>query len=193
MGMIGRMDPVVIAAIVTTPTALIATAGAYAAGRLQARGAHRGPVDAVRRQHQRDAYASYLSALNAYAYATDWLRCLQRARTEMAGAEGGASSSHDYLSRVAAQARQVRAVAAPLLEPLRPALDVVSLEGPEHVADLAEAAYWTAHALGNASVVATTMGLLWEPDPDDDPNQIHAKLKADIAAFTEAARDYLNG
>jgi hypothetical protein len=64
------MDPAVTAAIITTPTAVIAAAAAYAAGRAQARGAHRGPVDAVRRQHQRDAYAEFLRAALSYQNST---------------------------------------------------------------------------------------------------------------------------
>ncbi|MFG2895052.1 hypothetical protein [Streptomyces sp. NPDC048248] len=55
------MDSAVIAALITTPTAVLAAAAAYAAGRAQARAAHRGPVDAVRRQHQREAYAALVA------------------------------------------------------------------------------------------------------------------------------------
>ncbi|MGW5781941.1 hypothetical protein [Streptomyces sp. NPDC003863] len=60
------MDPTMIAAIITSPTVVIAAAAAYAAGLRQARGAHRGPVDAVRRQHQRDAYAAMLVTANDF-------------------------------------------------------------------------------------------------------------------------------
>ncbi|MEU0300627.1 hypothetical protein ABZ252_14320 [Streptomyces sp. NPDC006175] len=52
------MDSAGIAALITTLTAVLAAATAYAAGRAPARAAHRGPVDAVRRQHQREAYAA---------------------------------------------------------------------------------------------------------------------------------------
>lgn len=60
------MDPAIIAALITTPTAVIAAAAAYAAGRSQARAAHHGPIDAVRRQHQRDAYADLTRAAWSY-------------------------------------------------------------------------------------------------------------------------------
>ncbi|MER5446804.1 hypothetical protein ABT065_14330 [Streptomyces sp. NPDC002764] len=183
------MDPAVISAIAAAPTTLVASAAAYAAGRLQARGAHRGPVDAVRRQHQRDAYAAYLSALNAYAYATEWGECLARARLRLAEIEGGASSEHFYPGYADPQARQVRADAGELLAPLRPALDVVSLEGPEHVAKLADQVCGTAYAVHYASNAATVLGPVREPGPDE----LHSRLLVEIAAFTEAARDYLNG
>ncbi|MEV8228912.1 hypothetical protein AB0P41_23100 [Streptomyces sp. NPDC079167] len=52
------MDSAGIAALITTLTAVLAAATAYAAGRAPARAARRGPVDAVRRQHQREAYAA---------------------------------------------------------------------------------------------------------------------------------------
>ncbi|MEV6993067.1 hypothetical protein AB0N87_28330 [Streptomyces sp. NPDC093228] len=187
------MDPAVIAAIVTTPTTLIAAAGAYAAGRHQARGAHRGPVDAVRRQHQRDAYATLLSALNTYAHATDWNQCLQRARLEMTEAEGGFISIHHPPDWAENHARHARVAAAPLLEPVRPALDVVSLEGPKHVADLAEMACLTAYSVKSAAVIVTVMEARRRSVSSDDPDQLHAMLRRYIAAFTEAARDYLNG
>jgi hypothetical protein len=56
------MDATVTAALITAAAAALGAAPAYAAGRAQARGAHRGPVDAVRRQHQRDAYAELIRA-----------------------------------------------------------------------------------------------------------------------------------
>ncbi|MDX3587908.1 hypothetical protein [Streptomyces europaeiscabiei] len=187
------MDPAVIAAIVTSPTALIAAAAAYAAGRHQAHGAHRGPVDAIRRQHQRDAYAALLSLLNTYAYETNWTRCLMQARQELAEAEGEANNAQHHPDDVDARAQQVRARAFPMLRPLRPTLDVVSLEGPGYVADLADEACETANALVRASNKATVMGSLWRPGPSEDPNELHGRLLKRITAFTVAARDYLNG
>jgi hypothetical protein len=50
------VDPAIVAALVAVPSALVAAAAAYAAGRRQAKGAHAGAVDAVRRPHQREAY-----------------------------------------------------------------------------------------------------------------------------------------
>lgn len=187
------MDPAVIAAIVTSPTPLIAAAAAYAAGRHQARGAHRGPVDAIRRQHQRDAYTALLSALNTYAYETSWERCLAQARQELAEAEGAGSSAHYHPGVADRRAKLARAGAGPLLEPLRPTLDVVSLEGPGPVADLANQACRTAYALAQASATAAIMGPLWQPAPDENPDQLHRRLLESIAAFTVTARDYLNG
>ncbi|MEU4492612.1 hypothetical protein AB0F96_03910 [Streptomyces sp. NPDC023998] len=150
-------------------------------------------MDAVRRQHQRDAYAAFLSGLNAYAYATDWERCLTQARQDLAEAEGGASSAHYHPGAADPGAKQVRSAAGSLLRPLRPTLDVVSLEGPGYVADLADQAYRAALAMGSASSAASVLGPLWVPLPDHDPNETHRRLLECIAAFTAAARDYLNG
>ncbi|MEU9575570.1 hypothetical protein AB0D62_38240 [Streptomyces massasporeus] len=60
------MDPAITAAIVATLTAV----AAYAGARSQARSARRGPIDAVRRQHQRDAYAELTRAAWSYAAIT---------------------------------------------------------------------------------------------------------------------------
>ncbi|WP_328632824.1 hypothetical protein [Streptomyces sp. NBC_00356] len=55
------MDASVIAALITTPTAVLAAGAAFAAGRVQGRGS----VDAVRRQHQRESYADLVGAAHA--------------------------------------------------------------------------------------------------------------------------------
>ncbi|MFB7247893.1 hypothetical protein ACFCYX_36140 [Streptomyces populi] len=64
------MDATVTAAFITAAAAALGAAPAYAAGRAQARGAHRGPIDAVRRQHQRDAYAELIRAAWQYHAST---------------------------------------------------------------------------------------------------------------------------
>lgn len=69
--MIPFMDPAVAAALVATPSALLAALAAYTAGRAQARSAQRAPIDAVRRQHQRDAYAELIRAAWAYVGSTE--------------------------------------------------------------------------------------------------------------------------
>ncbi|MDX3067151.1 hypothetical protein PV518_34105 [Streptomyces sp. ND04-05B] len=70
------MDPSIAAALITTPTTVLAAAAAYAAGRAQARSAHRGPVDAVRRQQQRDAYAELTRAARSYLASTETVKHL---------------------------------------------------------------------------------------------------------------------
>lgn len=191
--MIRHMDPTVIAALVTTPTALMASAVAYAAGRHQARGAHRGPVDAVRRQHQRDAYAAYLQALNAYAYAAELGQCTRQAMRDLAAAAGGSGDGTFPVGQVVDQAKRVRAKAETLLGPVRLTLDVVSLEGPKHVAELADQACKAANDLAIAAARATIDRPSWFQGPPVDPEALHSSLLERIAAFTTAARDYLNG
>lgn len=178
------MDPAVIAAVVASPTALIAAGAAYAAGRRQALGAQRGPVDAVRRQHQRDAYAAFLTAANTYADATDWTQCTRQARQEITG-------TPEPPIRMAAEmrARELRAQAAPTYSHLRAPLAVVSLEGPAHIAEQARRA---ALAVGIAAARnARTAGAFWETR--DETLDEHHALKDAIEAFTVAARDHLNG
>ncbi|MFE1909427.1 hypothetical protein ACFW96_38035 [Streptomyces gardneri] len=181
------MDPAVIAAVVATPTALIAAGAAYAAGRRQALGAQRGPVDAVRRQHQRDAYAAFLTAANTYADATDWSQCTRRARQEITDTRGPA-----IREAVELRAREMRFQAAPLLDAVRSPLAVVSLEGPAHVAELAQRAREAAFDVGIvAARAARTAGAFWETK--DETLDRHRALKDSIEAFTVAARDHLNG
>ncbi|MFF7409021.1 hypothetical protein [Streptomyces lydicus] len=127
------MDPQVIAAVVASPTALIAAAAAYMAGRHQARGAHRGPVDAVRRQDQRDAYAAFLQAAETYAYGTRRTVTIAQARAEIANSGGTVDPAG-----IDARAVVLRAEAAERDDTLRATLPVVQLEGPEHVATLAQ-------------------------------------------------------
>jgi hypothetical protein len=51
------MEPEVIAALISTPALLVTAADAWMAGGAQSRGAYHGPVDAVRRAAQCEAYA----------------------------------------------------------------------------------------------------------------------------------------
>ncbi|MDF3142138.1 MULTISPECIES: hypothetical protein [unclassified Streptomyces] len=184
------MDPAVIAAIVTSPTALIAAAAAYAAGRHQARGAHRGPVDAVRRQHQRDAYAAFLEAANTYAFENQATRSLRQAREEIP--ERGDRRLHR--DRVAQRVRELRSQAADAVDPLRRALPVVQLEGPEHIAELAQEVFsavimvrFAAHARnhGDSDEIANA-------NSTRSFGEEYQRLTDAITAYTTAARDYLN-
>lgn len=77
------MDPAVTAALISAPVTVVAAGAAFAAGRAQARGAHRGPVDAVRRQHQHDAYATFIAAVHAHLGRSYWNRCHREAREEL--------------------------------------------------------------------------------------------------------------
>ncbi|MGW1245226.1 hypothetical protein, partial [Streptomyces bobili] len=88
------MDSAIIAALISAPVAVVAAAAAYAAGRAQARGAHRGPVDAVRRQHQRDVYAAALAAAHTY------LEVLTKALDVSVGDEAGGEAEEGFVDVV---------------------------------------------------------------------------------------------
>lgn len=123
------MDPAITATVISAPIAVLAAGASYAAGRLQARGAHRGPVDAVRRQHQRDAYAALLAAANAVWVQTSPQRLLNQARAELSGSESTTLAEVNRRAAVIALRTSADDVFA--------ALAVVTLEGPEHVIEAA--------------------------------------------------------
>ncbi|MEU9125964.1 hypothetical protein AB0C96_40190 [Streptomyces sp. NPDC048506] len=178
------MDPQVIAAVVASPTALIAAAAAYMAGRHQARGAHRGPVDAVRRQHQRDAYAAFLQAAETYAYGTRRTVTIAQARAEIATVQGSVDPAV-----VDARAVVLRAEAAEGDDALRATLPVVQLEGPEHVAVLAQEVASAAFQIRLAARQRDYSDAASVQAARDE----HVHLTTAIAAYVTAARDHLNG
>ncbi|MFE0453061.1 hypothetical protein ACFW2D_17605 [Streptomyces sp. NPDC058914] len=172
------MDPAVIAALIATPTAILAACTAYAAGRAQARGAHRGPVDAVRRQHQRDAYALFAKAARSFHASTH--------PTDVVAIEAaGEDPSRLSGARRKERARQLRRQAD--VKPLLDAYLVVELEGPKHVAGLAK------RVVSHAENVRSNLpvGDIWRPASPWRPD--HAALNNAVEAFVAAARDHLNG
>ncbi|MFC8996286.1 hypothetical protein ACFT7U_11350 [Streptomyces rochei] len=179
------MDPAIAAALIASPTAVVAAAAAFAAGQAQARGAHRGPVDAVRRQHQRDAYAAHLGALHTYAAATSWEACYSRAleNTIMAS---GVPLSPTAADMVPEGARTLVAN-VPIAELMRTGA-AVELEGPE---DIAAAARIT---MGTARQVKMTARTPFA-SPNDYVNVVraHGVLEDAITGFVGAARTHLNG
>lgn len=182
--MLTIMDPQVIAAVVASPTALVAAAAAYAAGRHQARGAHLGPVDAVRRQHQRDAYAAFLQAAEVYAYGT-------RRTVTIAQAHAEITRTGDTSNPAGVNARAVvlRAEAAERDDALRATLPVVQLEGPEHVAILAQEVVSAAFQIRLAARQRDYSDAASAQAARDE----HVHLTKAIAAYVTAARDHLNG
>ncbi|MGV9915484.1 hypothetical protein ACWEWD_38490 [Streptomyces tendae] len=178
------MDPAVIAAVVTTPTAVLAAAAAYAAGRAQARAAQRGPVDAVRRQHQRDAYAAFLVAASTYASKTHEGNRVDQARAEIPDT----GDPQRYRDQIRQRVRELLAEAAGSLSPIPQALALVQLEGPAHVAELAERVELWANMVDSyagADTNSSTYSVQRE-------RQAHRKLKDWIEAYVKAARDHLN-
>ncbi|MGW7603158.1 hypothetical protein [Streptomyces antimycoticus] len=168
----------------TVITAAVSAAAAYAGARAQARGAHRGPVDAIRRQHQRDAYAAFLEAASTYSYETQWRRNHVQARTEFP-----VSGDPGQIERVRQRARELRLEAAQLIDPLRRTLPVVQLEGPEYVADLAQDLFRAAIYV----LVDARAAVEYDEDRQWGEPRIDQRLADRITAYTTAARDYLNG
>lgn len=115
------MDPAVVAALVAAPTAALAAAAAYAAGRAQGRAT----VDAVRRQHQREAYAALNIAARRY-----WRDTAQRATKPRV---------HRDL--------HLAGETLPNLTEVHEAVVMVALEGPDHLGTLAECVEMNAEAL----------------------------------------------
>ncbi|WP_329122349.1 hypothetical protein [Streptomyces sp. NBC_01353] len=106
----------IVAASVSIPTGLVAAGAAYLGARAQARGAHLGPINSIRRAAQRDAYAQLL---------TSW-RAVWRLTHDVDGV-GTSPTEQDLLeSRVNSA-----------YETLDGAIALVILEGPDHIAQLA--------------------------------------------------------
>ncbi|MFB7676919.1 hypothetical protein ACFC26_36500 [Kitasatospora purpeofusca] len=179
------MDSAVIAALIPTPIAVAATGAAFFAGRAQGRGAYRGPVDAVRRQHQRDAYAALLAAARAYADLTS----PEAAEADM--------ESFLYLSNDRAEVadliarRRYEYLAGVPIDAVLDAAAVVELEGPDHLSSLAEKIADLAHRVQREGVdrVPTGINSLGTDNPRP-PVRVHL-LKA-IEEFTATARTHLN-
>jgi hypothetical protein len=184
------MDSSVLAALISAPVALLASAAAYAAGRAQGRGAYQGPVAAVRRQHQREAYAALVTAANTYITQTEWGVCVREARIRVGAVVFVDESREHEVNRHAARVR-----AEVPVEPVRAAASVVLLEGPEHIAELAativiRAEQVQSHArAGNGP--GGVLNALMEGRQPETPAA--ARLIQAIDAFTDAARAHLNG
>ncbi|MDQ1031433.1 hypothetical protein QF035_009015 [Streptomyces umbrinus] len=224
------MDPAIIAAVITTPTAVIAAAAAYAAGRAQARAAHHGPIDAVRRQHQRDAYAALTRAAWSYLGSAGLVKHLveqvnrarlndreltPEARARLWGMWDRTSLSRDDVADVLAPADIPPAIGRALrwLERVSPtwrqdihdankiddvahAESVVALEGPDHLAELAERirrqAVSVQHCWATAAFTPFKPLLRQEMECEVPLDKMLADLKESIQAFTQAARAHLN-
>ncbi|MGW2423343.1 hypothetical protein ACWC0C_29535 [Streptomyces sp. NPDC001709] len=177
------MDPAVIAALITTPTAVLAAATAYLAGRAQGRGT----VDAVRRQHQRDAYAAFLSAALVFSDQMNWSRCI-----ELATAEATASTPTGRDEAARRLATGIRATVD--IRRMQDAAVVVHLEGPRHISQLVMAVMDQARqnqkdaetAIRDTSAETGTLTL---PDPTEADYAFSRRL----STFIAAASTHLNG
>lgn len=206
------MDPSVTAALIAAPIAVLTAAAAFAAGRLQARGAHRGPIDAVRRQHQRDAYAALLTALQAYEFSASPTRCQVEAGAVLSAA-GTAPTRQQLRPRVLEMIKDVP------VAPVFSAFSVVELEGPDQVAQAARLAVLRTQVMQGVAQTEQLLSASQGPTPSPDRRQfraavlailgtagelpdlataadpvavVHGQLRTDINAFTLEARSELN-
>lgn len=186
------MDPAIAAALISSPVALLAAGAAYGAGLVQGRGAYRGPVDAVRRQHQRDAYAAFLTEANAFFSKTLWGNCAQQASSQLG------ISLRDEARRQEINRRALRIQSEVPTEPLKLAAAVVQLEGPENIAAIAREIENHAHnvhvdALYGEAPYTLFDALDGRPAPTGEGRNTHLDLLTAINNFTDAARSHLNG
>ncbi|MGY4936093.1 hypothetical protein ACWD7T_34385 [Streptomyces sp. 900116325] len=131
------MESEVIAALIGTPAVLVTAAAAWLAGRAQSRGAYHGPVDAVRRTAQREAYANLFRS--AHQFIRAW-EAAEEALTRIGPLREGAEVPPD-----------VRELSRQMLEAqnsLEHAADMVRLEGPESLAEIAERIWRSTAILG---------------------------------------------
>ncbi|MDI3101841.1 hypothetical protein QJ054_32880 [Streptomyces sp. AN-3] len=185
------MDATVTAALIAAPISVLAAAAAFAAGRLQARGAQYGPVDAVRRQHQRDAYATLLAEFNRFAEATAPHRAALEVRSSLTPFE------------VEARRLNVEHIMSYSYTSISEAHAAVLLEGPADVSQAANAALESVQRLIGLAALART--LEHEPEnrsvmdllttispevggreftpPSENLASVHGQLRADINAY----------
>ncbi|MDI3101984.1 hypothetical protein QJ054_33660 [Streptomyces sp. AN-3] len=176
-------DPTVVAAFITGVVAFVAAGVAFAAGRMQGRGAHWGPVDAVRRQHQREAYAAFLAALTDYLGATNWDMAVTRAVHDRIAA----GLTHDDGAARVTAFTQLMSVP---LHPIYRSSSVVYLEGPDVIAEVAMTALQSANDVYQAAV-----GGVMNPADSETVNayrEAQWRLSEAIAFFAGMARTQLN-
>lgn len=183
------MDSAIVAALISAPVTVVAAGAAFAAGRVQGRGAYHGPVDAVRRQHQREAYARLVSAAQTYVRQTTRPLVLQELIREDAtqarqmGEQALLERVHDRCSNADAS-------------PVQDAVALITIEGPHEVAVLANNVYLGALGLKNNFVrdwltrQEQPMSLTAWLEQDIES---HQALHTDLSKFTQAASSHLNG
>ncbi|WP_369149161.1 hypothetical protein [Streptomyces sp. R44] len=178
------MDPAVTAALIAAPFAVVAAGAAFAAGRMQARGAHHGPVDAVRRQHQREAYAALLVALQAFEASTSLEPCEEQARREFEAA--GLLPGVEQL-----RMRMLELVAEGAIDPVRSAAAVVELEGPAEVAAAASNATEQASTVRSLAGAARRFSIAESEAIAHNVFDAQRELRDDIRRFISTARTEL--
>ncbi|MEU0588552.1 hypothetical protein [Streptomyces sp. NPDC006132] len=182
------MESEVMAALIGTPAVLVTAAAAWAAGRTQSRGAYHGPVDAVRRTAQREAYADlYRSArrfIDAFENAEEALDRVPR------------SEPDDLPSDVRELVSEMREAQ----DALERAADMVRLEGPESLARIADRIWDSAARLGGQRLGARWgrtaplfTATIATPEQNVARNEAMTEFRAAHRGLLPAARAYLNG
>ncbi|MEU9488805.1 hypothetical protein AB0D83_35080 [Streptomyces decoyicus] len=186
------MESEVITAIVSTPAVLITAAAAWLAGRAQSQGAYQGPVDAVRRAAQREAYADLYRTARRFIYA--W----EVAETAHQQALRRDLSAEDLLPS------DIRALMDQMWEArsaLQHAADMVLLEGPEDLAEIAKRIWDNATLLAGEDfgphlglrTVPLMSGYVTRPDSNVARNEAMSQFSDAHRGLLPAARRYLNG
>ncbi|MFE9138047.1 hypothetical protein [Streptomyces sp. NPDC007355] len=179
------MEPEVIAALIGTPAVLVAATAAWLAGRAQSRGAYHGPVDAVRRAAQREAYAD-----------------LYRTGRRFIGAfEALEEAVPGFPAEVSPELRELWDSMREAQDALEHAVDMVRLEGPDDLAAIADRIWSGATGLAKRGHRVREWG---EPPPPfnlrPDPGPRMIERNNAMTEFSnahrellQAARAYLNG
>jgi hypothetical protein len=186
------MDSEVISAMVGAPAVLITAAAAWLAGRTQSQGAYQGPVDAVRRTAQREAYA------DLYRAGRHFIDLWERAEVEHEQAIGRLPRDATALPP------EVRAVMDEVHEAqnaLERAVDMVRLEGPEELAQVADRIWDSANSLAGVDLRPMFQvrsrplmrGFIDSAEGYLARTQARSDFTAAHRGLLSAARRYLNG
>ncbi|MFI8206640.1 hypothetical protein [Streptomyces sp. NPDC085937] len=181
------MESEVIAALIATPAVLVTAAAAWLAGRAQSRGAYHGPVDATRRTVQREAYA------DLYRSARQFINAWEKA--ELAVERAPSNHQGPMPQDVLQELREMYDA----LDALEHAVDMVRLEGPDSLAQIADRIWESTTQLGGYRLTPTVRaGALFRRNITSP--ELNARRNNAMGQFVDAhqellpaARRYLNG
>ncbi|MFE4796223.1 hypothetical protein ACFRFL_14170 [Streptomyces sp. NPDC056708] len=198
-GKIGRMDNQMMVSLVGAGSALagalIGGAAAVAGAVKAARTAYLGPLHLARRTAQEAAHAGLLTAANDYEIATEEVLDLayELVQDSIYDAEGrqrdlGSAALQEYRHRISMAGSPARVMAA---------ARHVSLQGPPHVHEAADAVQRAAFALEDSltdleTIYRDEQGGICPAVPPDLPRQSHVQLRTAIGKFADVASEYLN-
>ncbi|MFI5476870.1 hypothetical protein ACIA6D_42765 [Streptomyces cacaoi] len=189
------MESEVIAALIATPAVLVTAAAGWLAGRAQSHGTYHGAVDAARRAAQSQAYADLFRVTRPF------IDLYESAEASLRGAPalGPDVPLPEHFMRRVEEMREV-------LDSIEHAADMVRLEGPDSLAEIAERLWDNATRLGGRrlnpdmrSVPLLDIHLLHPARSRARHELVDAadRAKQDFQAarreLLPAARKYLNG